>query len=356
MCALLLSPFTSSAVQPVQETDLAADEDHLAQRYRTREERREAGGTYELGGGFSLAGLAELSRESIRYSAVDAASSRDTPREELSLEIVLEYAPENSVISAEAVWEYDSISEKVLMDEAILALNFKSLEVEMGRYYVPFGEYFSSFVTGPLIEFAETRGKVLQLNYAPLENFELSPFVYQGRSLRMRDREQVLSWGAAFEWEVNEALTLGASYLSNLADSDEELLADEDNEWSRRVPALSTYVLMGAGAFEFSTEMVSATSSFPELEQNANRPFAWNSELGVSLSDYLSVSLRYETSKEIEDAPERRYGIAASLILPKTFVTIEYLLADYASGFVEDEQDNELKASASIAAQISFTF
>ena len=44
----------------------------------------------------------------------------------------------------------------------------KVLGLEAGQLYIPFGEFYSYFVTGPILEFGATRG------YALVADYELS--------------------------------------------------------------------------------------------------------------------------------------------------------------------------------------
>ena len=59
----------------------------------------------------------------------------------------------------ELIYEYDDDdgSNQQTIDEAILAFEGGDFELELGKLFVPFGEYFQPFRSGPLLEFGETR-------------------------------------------------------------------------------------------------------------------------------------------------------------------------------------------------------
>jgi hypothetical protein len=56
-------------------------------------------------------------------------------------------------------------------------------ELSLGKQYTPFGVYFSSFVSGPLLEFGETQADaVATLAYGPSDKPDILLTAYHGRA------------------------------------------------------------------------------------------------------------------------------------------------------------------------------
>jgi hypothetical protein len=112
----------------------------------------------------------------------------------------------------ELIYEYDDDDEsnKQTIDEAILAFEGGDFELELGKLFVPFGEYFSHFVSGPLLEFGETRTHDWggTLSYGPHERLDLAAFVYEARTRKAGSNAGYWDWGFAVEASPFESSTL----------------------------------------------------------------------------------------------------------------------------------------------------
>lgn len=63
-----------------------------------------------------------------------------------------------------------------------------------------------------------------------------------------------------------------------------------------------------------------------------------------------------EGSRELEDEPERQYGISSSWLFGKyVHLSVDYLHGEYKRGFAEDDE-NELESRQSAAVQMSVEF
>ena len=75
---------------------------------------------------------------------------------------------------------------------------------------------------------------------------------------------------------VESLFSLGLSYQSDLADSDTRLLDDEDNCYSGKVAGVSGFLLWTTPKIDIGLEVLGATGQFNGLDNNLNKPFAWN--------------------------------------------------------------------------------
>lgn len=357
--ALLAVP--AAAAKPPAPTD----EEPSGRIYTTREERREAGLEHALTGWLLLALLAELEYGEDRFRALGEEGERLRTRSDdfsRTFQLGLELQP-LEWLKAELIYEYEADDEgdRHLIDEAILAFERGAFEAEIGRIVLPFGVYFSHFASGPLPEFGETRGRGAVLSWKPVEGTEFAAFAYDGRAEKLdgetADDDHGVDWGAAAQVSPFEFLSFGASYLSDLADSEERLLDDTAHRYARRVDAASVYAVAGLGDFELSAEYLTALRSFAELEPDRDRPSAWNLELAWFPLDRLEGALRYEESRELEDAPERQYGLALAWRIARgASLTVEYLRGEFAPGLAEDAAERELEDVHRVGAQLVVSF
>jgi hypothetical protein len=117
-------------------------------------------------------------------------------------------------VKGETIYEYDDKSNRHTLDEAIAAFEGGDFELELGKLFVPFGVYFSHFVSGPLLEFGETRGRGATLSYRPDDRLDLAAFVYKGRASKTESNGRDWDWGFAVEGSPFEFGSFGVSYLS----------------------------------------------------------------------------------------------------------------------------------------------
>ncbi len=155
----------------------------------------------------------------------------------------------------------------------------------------------------------------------------------------------------------DESMRIGAGYISDLAESQDELLFDFNNNFLRRVPAWNAYAMVGLPPFEFTTEVVRAAKTFKEFPENANQPFAYNIELAYFPVNFFQVAVRVEHTEKFEGNPEWQYGLSATLA-PWDTITLsaDYLYGRYNKGFVLDDFDNAQKSHHLAALQLTWGF
>ncbi|MCB1876055.1 MAG: LbtU family siderophore porin [Chromatiales bacterium] len=342
---LLLAAIAASTQTPAQEANTL---------YSTREERREAGLAREIVEGLSITTLLETEavQRRQRHREGNGEGREDDANATLQLALLAEPL---DWLSAEVIYEFEVDGSRHTIDEALVKLSVDDVEIEAGLLYLPFGEYFSHFITGPILEFGETRDPAVILAIGLSEEMELSVFGYRGEA-RQADRISAeLDYGLALEWTPRDALLFGLSYVSDLADSDEELLEDEDHRYEKRVGGLAGYMLWQGEGFQMSAEFVSALGRFRELDREFDRPVAWNLELAYRLHNDLELSARLEGSDEIEDAPYLQAGLSLGWLIADTLaLRLEYLHGRYRRGLAEDDRERELERVQSLGFQLSW--
>ena len=257
---------------------------------------------------------------------------------------------------AELILEFDSNTDTWSTSEATLALESGAWELVIGRQDIAFGEYFSHFASGPIVEFGEINDTGISLAYDHRDRYDIALTAYRGRAQKTAGRER-LDWNIALQAWPSESLGLGLSYLSDLADSDEGLLAESGNRYDKKIPAWSGYVLWLEQNFEVSLEAVAALDDFVELETDRNRPAAWNLELVYYFNGRVAAALRMEASRELEDAPRRQAGIALNYRLhDNAAITFEALRGSFSPTLATDDNDRDYDHIYTLASQLSVAF
>ena len=352
LLTLLAAPLYASA----QEEIIRDDTGEPVRIYKTPEERREAGLKHELTDWLAVSGLVEfeyLYQRAGRYAASGHSHEDDFSK---TLQVGATLTPW-SWMKGELIYEYDDEENRHTLDEAIAAFEAGDFELAIGKQYLPFGVYFSHFVSGPILEFGETRDRGLTLSYGPDERLDLAAFVYRGRAGKSGSGSDHADWGLALEGSPNEFGSLGVSYLSDLADSQEGFLREHHDRYADGVSGWSAYIIAGFDEFDITAELVRALGTFRELEPDRDRPRAWNIEFAHYPRNDFEWSLRLEGSNEVEDAPHLRGGAAVAWrVLKNASLTLEYLRADYRRGLAEDSGDRSLHKAHQFGAQLSIDF
>lgn len=331
-------------------------EDESVRLYRTRAEKREAGLHRQLTPWLTLSGLVELEGERVRLSAERNADVRRVEETEMTLQLGWIATP-LEIANAELILEYDTFTDRVKTEEFTLGAESDTWEFVVGKQYLPFGEYFSRFVTGPIIEFGETRELAATLAHDFSDRLDLSVSVYHGVAGEVERDDRGLDWAFAMEAWPRDNLALGLSYLTDMADTDSRLLDDNDNRFIRKVQGVSGYLLWIDRRFEITFEALAATRSFAELEVDRNRPWAWNLELGLFFHHLFDLALRVEGSRELVDEPQLQYGAAVTLLLHRyVTLTLEYLHGDFEGDLATDDDGNRLDDVNRFGAQLSVAF
>lgn len=335
--------------------NIAFAEDKIARLYTSREEKREAGVKHKISSWLVASGLTEFQWDWQRFSpdhigGHDTFSSTSANVQGNFFITPLEWA------KSEIIIEYDSDIDQLRIDEAEIAIEYNEWELAFGRLFLPFGNFISHFSNGPLIEFGETAANAVTLTYDSGSNMDLSVAAYRGKA-RKTGSDDRLDWSAAIEAWPTEDLSVGLSYLSDLAESDDRILASSGNRFSAKVPALSGYFLLVDENYEISLEALGALESFTELEDDRDQPWAFSLEFTHFLSPEFDWSFRLEGSQELEDEPELQLGIALNYrIFANVFMNVEVLHGYYKDSFAFSEDGDAYESVTTFGTLLSIGF
>jgi len=247
-------------------------------------------------------------------------------------------------------------TEPVEVDEAGIELvcprKFGTIvpSVEVGKLYVPFGNYNSSFISDPLtLELGETNNTVLLADMNG-DLISLSFVVFSGETDEAGDDDTIDTLVAAVELTPAEGLAFGASYMSDLAESDAELVSDEDL-YTDGVAGFSLYASIAYGPLGFDAEYLGALDDFePDViaageDLTGENPAAWNLELSWAPAEQWHLAVRYEEARDYKDDLTRYGGVVSYGLYENTVIALEYLHGDADGG-----------DSDTVTAQLAFEF
>jgi hypothetical protein len=234
------------------------------------------------------------------------------------------------------LWEEDD-TEPMVVDEAVLTftspwqLGSQTPALHLGRQYLPFGRFESNMISDPLtLELGETHTTAVVLALDG-ERWSASFGTFEGS---VDDGDDGLdSWVAAFEATPCEGISFGASWISDLAESDAELVQDE-GIYRDAVPGWSAFAAAQHGKLGMTAEYLTAVDRFKAEQIEAGdtltgrRPQAWNLELSWQATERLQLAGRYEEANNYQ-ADVRRYGATISYgLCDYALLAVEYLHAD----------------------------
>jgi hypothetical protein len=265
---------------------------------------------------------------------------------------------------------FDNDETSVDLDAAILTIgNTEEYPVyfSAGVLYVPFGALLTHFPDDPLVDqpltllLGETREKAVLLG---LEHggFSLAGYLFNGDLDEVAEENQIETYGFdvnyLFDDEASFDILVGASYISNIADSDG---LEDVGQVQDYVGGFDAYLHIGYAGFFLDAEYMSALDEFNPAEistgaggVNGAQPVVWNVEFGRNFDwgKGLEVVLKYAGSDESEtlhqavDAevgfPEERYGICVNkVIFDSVTASLAYLHDEYEDTDVlsRDERD-----------------
>ena len=325
--------------------------------YRNPQERREAGlGTW-ITDWLKFSGLLETEKQFSQLRFENNVDDSEAEPTTVTVQAAL-YARINDWLEADMVFEveHDGNAHSRL-DEGEINAELDDWGLKIGLLYLPFGEYYSYFVTGPMLEFGETRKNTVLIDYSFTDTIELAIFGFNSK-VEQESSDNQLDWGLSFEITTeNESVRFGTSYISDLAETEEALLGTNTSTYGHLVPGWSAYLLLGFKHMEMTLETVQALREFEELPDNANKPAATNIELAYFLRQDLQVALRVAHSTELLSQPEKQYGVAAAWrIFENTTLSADYIHGIFKDGFYFDENGFELKSVDQYAIQLSMEF
>jgi len=326
--------------------------------YRSPEERREAGLQTEITDWLTFSGLIEVewARDLLVYGESTPDVKILSNVEALQLGFEASFFDElHAVLVLELEHDEDNKIHSAV-DEAVLVIEVDDFEIEAGRLTLPFGEYYSHFISDPLLAFGEKRNDGIVLTYEVSDAIDSAVFAAGGNAAKP-DGDKI-DWGFNIELRnTDESIKASIGYLSDLADTDELLLQDNNNRYQKRIAALNANLLIGFKSFEITAEYVAALGSFLELPAESDHPAAFNIELAYFPTTDIQIAFRTELSRELEDAPKRQVGISATFIfLHSMTFTVEYLSGKFKQNFVQDDDDKAFDKTTTLVGRLTYAF
>jgi hypothetical protein len=240
------------------------------------------------------------------------------------------------------------------VDEGFITLDRKDvmpLYLDAGKMYIPFGNFESHFISDPLtLEIGETNEVAVKLGYAG-KLAEASVAIYNGDVNQTGDDNHIDDFAAGITItpvaSENFSVAFGASYISNLGDSDglEGEITSPPGTIQDDAPGMGAFASLSIQEkFFVEIEYISAMDDFQAGELNFDngetfKPEAWSFEVAFAASEKLELALRWETGTDLGDdfLPKERYGVAASYALyDATTIAVEYLHSSFENN---DESD-----------------
>ena len=257
------------------------------------------------------------------------------------------------------LYEIDEDETPFDVDEAIISINGEDvvpLYLNAGQMYLPFGNFESHMISDPVtLELGETRESAVVAGFAT-DWIDISAGVFNGDINETGKDNKIESYvaGAVFTLPENTVanfgLTAGASYISNIGDSDSlEGIIKDDLELETikdYVPGYSAFVSISVlDRFFFNAEYLTAADEFEftadELATGQPlefKPSTWYAELAVGIIEDLEIAAHYAESDDCDDVlPENRYGAAITYgLFESTSLGLEYLHNEFEN---DDETD-----------------
>ncbi len=268
----------------------------------------------------------------------------------VSAEMVLLYEDPSGAIQL-----YDGVRGETNFDVDTAIITIANAEetpafLNAGKMYVPFGALLTHFPNNPGIDapltllMGETGEKAL-LAGAEWEGFTFCGYVFNGDVEEKGDSDEnvIESYGFdanyAFEDETQDMdLLVGASYISNMADSDwiEEVLHHHGADIDDYVGGAAAYLHFGYQGLFFDAEYMAATDHLHTMTDDHGKPTVWNFEAGYVYNWWrdLEIALKYAGSDDCGflGLPRDRYGINFNQeIFDNTVFSVGYLYDEYAS-------------------------
>ena len=288
-------------------------------------------------------------------------------------------------VAATFLYEDPTFDEETSVDIDVATVTIGNTEeyplyCTAGKMYVPFGALLTHFPDDPLLDAPLTLllGETLEKAFlvgVEHQGFSVSAYAFNGDVDEFGEDNNVEGYGLdanySFDDEKGFDILIGASYISNIADSDglTDSLGDDDRhggpglgleEIDDYVDGFDAYLHVGYAGFFVDAEYMTALDNFEphELAKDFGKaePEVWNFEVGYNLDwgRNLEIVLKYAGSDEAEALgfPEERYGICLNQELYKDVIaSLGYLYDDYENDDIYTRDDRDL-----VFAQIAVEF
>ena len=331
---LFASPMTALAAHP---TDGNPEIENLRQRIEALEAEKKAAtplSISSLADKITLSGLIELEAAYNKPEGGEESSDLTLATVELGLEVqATDYLGGHILL----LWE-EGETDSIELDEAVITLTKPepiwgvTPSFTAGKMYLPFGKFNSYMITDPLtLDLGETNQTAGVVTLEG-ELWTLQAGAFSGETDTSGDHNTIDSWVAAMETRPFETLSFGLSLISDLAESDLELVEDEDL-YSSSVMGASAWLSWQFGQFGFEAEYLIALDKFDRelvglTDLTGRRPSAWNLELAWMPNDRWQVAGRFEQADDFQDDVTRYGGTVSYGLFEHAVLALEYLHGD----------------------------
>jgi hypothetical protein len=305
-----------------------------------------------LGKSVDISGAVEVEVYSMDYKSKEDEDAQESDitlaTVELGLDVnINEYTKGHLLF----LWEEDD-TEPVDLDEGTITIGAVEdipFYLSAGKMYVPFGVFNSHFVSDPIIlEIGETRESAVLVGYTN-DHINLSIGSFNGDVDEIDKDNKIESFiaSASGTWFPQDSedfsISLGASYISNIADSNGLEAEVTNSELESYIPGVGGFLSICYQKLSVEAEYIGASDKFEAGELSFDngeeiQPAAWNCEVAHMFTEKLEIAARYEGSQDLWDfQPESQYGMVVSYnLFENTTVALEYLHGEYKNG---DEQN-----------------
>lgn len=229
-----------------------------------------------------------------------------------------------------------------------------------GKMYAPFGRFSTNLVTDPLtLDLGETNKTTALLGWEH-DHLVIRAGVFNGDTDLVNDNDNIDAVVALLEITPVKGFTFGGSYISDIAETDIELVKESgvlppDRLYDESVPAAAAFLNLEIGAVTLDAEYVAAMRTFDQAvinlgeELTGPRPRALSVELGLTPAERWALAVRYEDTDDFQDDLRRYGGVVSVGLFKNTVASLEYLFSRTRG------LPDEIKAHT-VTAQFAFQF
>ncbi|MHB8810736.1 MAG: LbtU family siderophore porin [Desulfobulbaceae bacterium] len=211
-----------------------------------------------------------------------------------------------------------------------------SLKGTAGKVYLPFGTFNSAMVSDPLtLELGETNRTTLLAGWEnDMVTVQMGGF---DGDYSTTDHNEIDNGVIGVTVSPTDTIKFGISYISDLAETNAELLGDASSDYESSVDAASAFVTLDFSPLTVNLEYLGALDKFSEEmladpdhaeELTGREPRAWFAEMGFAPNEDWLFSFRFEQATDYQDDAVR-YGATVSYALYEfTTLSLEYLYSD----------------------------